>query len=104
MGLVSYMNKEKKGISFAVHCGNLVNAWPGQPERAQQISDFKKIIEKIDKSVPLLVVPGEHDIGQEPTRATVADWKSQFGDDYFELWKGQVRFLCLNVVQVADKR
>ena len=41
LGLVSYMNKEKKGISFAVHCGCRCPRkalWPGTASRCNQIT------------------------------------------------------------------
>ena len=37
---------------------------------------------QVDESIPLVCVCGNHDVGNTPTRATVALFRSRFGDDY----------------------
>lgn len=108
---------------FVVVCGDLVNAYPHTEGRVQELqaADFKKVASEIDESIPLVCVCGNHgtlfcpffylslssliylifcytcaDVGDQPTRATIATYKERFGDDYFSYWVGGVRFIVLN--------
>ncbi len=55
-----------------------------------------QIYADLDKSIPLVCVCGNHDIGNTPTRETVAGYSRVFGDDYFSFWIGGVKFLVIN--------
>ena len=41
-------------------------------------------------------VCGNHDVGNRPTKDTIENYKSTFGDDYFSFWFGGVHFIVLN--------
>ena len=54
-----------KILAFFIVCGDLVDAFPEKfPEiRDQQTRDLLNIYSKLDKSIPLVCVCGNHDIG-----------------------------------------
>ena len=58
--------------------------------------DFLKVYSRLDPSIPLICVCGNHDVGNRPTKETIASYRSSFGDDYFSFWHGGVHFLVLN--------
>ena len=44
----------------------------------------------------LVCVCGNHDVGNRPTKDTIANYQSTFGDDYFSFWHSGVQFIVLN--------
>ncbi|XP_034256067.1 serine/threonine-protein phosphatase CPPED1-like [Thrips palmi] len=95
---VECINNMQPPPSFVVICGDLINAFPDADKemRAQQEKDFKEIMSKLNPSIPLVCVCGNHDVGNQPTPESVAVYRSSFGDDYFSFWQGGVLFLVLN--------
>jgi hypothetical protein len=65
--------------AFVVVTGDLVN----KPGDAAQIAEYRRIIGRIDKSIPVYNIAGNHDIENEPTPATIAAYRKIFGPDYF---------------------
>src|ERR1700719_1339467 len=49
--------------AFVVVCGDLINK-PGDPA---QTAEYLRIAAKLDRSIPLYSVAGNHDVGNEPT-------------------------------------
>ena len=43
-----------------------------------------------------MCVCGNHDVGNRPTKDTIANYQSTFGDDYFSFWHSGVQFIVLN--------
>ena len=41
-------------------------------------------------------VCGNHDVGNRPTKDTIANYQNSFGDDYFSFWHQGVHFIVLN--------
>lgn len=81
---------------FFIVCGDLVDAMPGTATKDPQIQSFKSSFDELDPDIPLVCCCGNHDIGNTPTHQSIADYKKQFGDDYFSFWSGGVKFLVLN--------
>ncbi|XP_054991608.1 serine/threonine-protein phosphatase CPPED1 [Sorex araneus] len=81
---------------FFVLCGDLVHAMPGMPWRQEQTEDLQRVLGKVDGDIPLVLVSGNHDVGNSPTAQTVAEFCRTWGDDYFSFWAGGVLFLVLN--------
>lgn len=82
---------------FAVVCGDLVNAWPHEPKlQREQKKDLVQSFSRVDSRVSLVCLCGNHDIGQEPTEGAIDEFKTDFGDDYFDFWCRKVRFWVLN--------
>lgn len=50
----------------------------------------------VDQDIPLVLVSGNHDLGNAPTAETVEEFCQTWGDDYFSFWAGGVLFLVLN--------
>ena len=96
---VRHINRLKP--KFVVVCGDLVNALPSGPaprpeEQAAQVRDFKRVMSGIDKSIQLVCVCGNHDVGDRPNAATIDLYESRFGDTYFAFWAGGCRCIVLN--------
>jgi 3',5'-cyclic AMP phosphodiesterase CpdA len=64
---------------FVVICGDLVNR-PGDPA---EIAEYKRVLRELDPSIPVYNVAGNHDVGDVPTPATLDEYRSAFGQDYY---------------------
>jgi len=78
--------------AFVVVTGDLVNKG-GDPA---QIAEYKRIAGKLDRGIRLLSVPGNHDVGNEPTAETLAAYRKNFGEDYYTFRIGDVTGIVLN--------
>ncbi|KAL5109875.1 Serine/threonine-protein phosphatase CPPED1 [Taenia crassiceps] len=83
---ISAINRLSVTPKFVIVCGDLVDAEPGRPERQEQISDLKSSLEKVSPGIPIFVLPGNHDVGNNPSPADIDDYRSHWGDDYFTFW------------------
>ena len=54
------------------------------------------MLRTVDSDIPLVLVSGNHDVGNIPTPETIAEFQRTWGDDYFSFWVGGVLFLVLN--------
>jgi len=77
---------------FVIVTGDLVN----KAGDAAQIAEYERIMAKVDRSIPLYNVAGNHDIGNEPTPATIAAYRSRFGKDYYTFRHGPLFGIVLN--------
>ncbi|XP_070581007.1 serine/threonine-protein phosphatase CPPED1-like [Ptychodera flava] len=93
---IAAANKMTPRPKFFIVCGDLVNAFPGTEGREEQEKDLKREFMNLDSEIPLVCVCGNHDLGNTPTRQTVANYVDKFGDDYFSFWVGGVKFIVLN--------
>jgi Icc-related predicted phosphoesterase len=78
--------------AFVVITGDLVNK-AGDPA---QIAELKRISAKLDSSIPLRLLPGNHDLENIPTPATLAFFRKEIGKDYYAFDHGGCRFIGLN--------
>jgi 3',5'-cyclic AMP phosphodiesterase CpdA len=78
--------------AFVVVTGDLVNA----SGDAAQIAEFKRVAGKLDKSIRLFLMPGNHDVGNEPTKESLAKYRQQFGPDYYTFRVGDITGIALN--------
>jgi serine/threonine-protein phosphatase CPPED1 len=86
--------------SFLVVLGDMVNK-TGEPD---QIKEFQKILKKIDASIPVYLVAGNHDVGHEPTPETLAAYRKSFGRDYYSFRAGPVYGIVLDTtIMVSSK-
>jgi len=82
---------------FVVICGDLVENLDGPIELAAwQVAEFKRVFRQIDPEIPLVLLPGNHDLGNVPTPETLARYREIFGDDYFAFSIGGIRALALD--------
>lgn len=99
---ISQWNQMRPAPRFVVICGDLVNDYPGEAQRFDQISDFKSTFRHLDPSIPLVLLPGNHDLLNRPSTEAVANYRREFGDDYFSFWIDGVMFIVLNVQYNKD--
>lgn len=64
---------------FVVITGDLVN----KPGDSKQISEYRRIVAKIDRSIPVYNIAGNHDVENAPTPETLAAYEKTFGPDRY---------------------
>lgn len=77
---------------FVIVCGDLVNK-PGDPA---QIAEYKRISKKLDPSIRLYHVAGNHDVGNVPSPADLSAYRREFGEDYYSFREGSLYGIVLN--------
>jgi serine/threonine-protein phosphatase CPPED1 len=77
---------------FVIVCGDLVN----KPGDMAQIQEYRRISAKLDSSIRLYHVAGNHDVGNEPTPALLDSYREQFGPDYYGFREGSIYGIVLN--------
>ena len=65
--------------AFVVITGDLVN----KAGDAEQIAEYRRIVGKIDRSIPVYDVAGNHDVENIPTPASLTTYTNIFGRDYY---------------------
>jgi 3',5'-cyclic AMP phosphodiesterase CpdA len=78
--------------AFVVVTGDLVNAWGGAAENAE----FKRVARRLDPNIRLFLVPGNHDVGNEPTKESLAKYRERYGPDYYTFRVGDITGIVLN--------
>ena len=85
---------------FLLISGDLTDTWPNDPRKAEvvdaQVASFREALRELDEAIPLVLQPGNHDIGQNPTARLVDEYKERFGDDFFSFWVGGVKYVAIN--------
>ena len=97
---VASINAMSPPPRFVVVCGDLVNQYPktqdGPVGQRRQVADFKEIFSHVREDIRLLCLCGNHDIGDRPNSASIAQFRERFGDDYFTFMFGGVQFVAIN--------
>jgi 3',5'-cyclic AMP phosphodiesterase CpdA len=78
--------------AFVIVCGDLVN----QAGNDGQIAEYHRVAAKLDRSIALHNVAGNHDVGNEPTPESLAAYRKQFGPDYYVFRHGDFLGIVLN--------
>lgn len=78
--------------AFVVITGDLVN----KSGDAAQIAEFRRIAGRIDPSIPVYNVAGNHDVQNEPTPTSLAGYTKIFGPDHYVFRHRNVVGLVLN--------
>jgi predicted phosphodiesterase len=78
--------------AFVVICGDLVNRVGHQG----QIAEFQRVAGTMDPSIELHLVPGNHDVGGEPTEETLNAYRNTFGPDWYSFEKIGIHGIVLN--------
>lgn len=96
---ITEWNALKPIPQFVTICGDLVNDMPQDKanNRSKQLKDFKDALGSLRADVPLVLLGGNHDFLNTPTNASISEYTSQFGDDYYSFWVKGVMFIVLNV-------
>ena len=85
---IECINKLEPKPKFVTICGDLVDAAPETEQHELQIKDLLSCLEKLNPDIPLLCLPGNHDIGNTPTEKTLMNYKRDFGDDFYSFFAG----------------
>ncbi len=93
---ISAINNLPFKPKFVIICGDLVDAEPGKDDRQNQVTDLKNSIGKLHLDTPVFVLPGNHDICNEPSLADIEDYRSHWGDDYYVFWYGKDKYVVVN--------
>jgi hypothetical protein len=78
--------------AFVVVTGDLIN----KAGDKAQADEYLRIVAKLDRSIPLYHVPGNHDIGGDPTPESIATYMARFGPDHFVFRCGPILGIVLN--------
>ena len=78
--------------AFVVVCGDLIN----KTGDAAQTAEYLRITATIDPTIPVHAVAGNHDVGNEPTPASLASYRARFGPDYYSFRHGSVYGIVLD--------
>lgn len=84
--------------AFVIVCGDLVN----RTGDTAQIAEYKRIAAKLDPSIPLYNVAGNHDVSNVPTAESLADYRKNFGPDYYTFQYKNLYGIVLNSSLVFD--
>ena len=68
--------------AFVVISGDLVH----QKDDEAQLAGFDSLCRKIDSSIPLYLIPGNHDVGNDMTEEGTKQFVRRYGSDRF-VWK-----------------
>ena len=77
---------------FVIITGDLVN----KPGDAAQIAEYKRIAARIDKSIRFYHLPGNHDVDNAPTPATLAAYRRNIGEDWYSFREGDFAGVVIN--------
>ncbi|MCC7175854.1 MAG: metallophosphoesterase [Bryobacterales bacterium] len=88
--VVSSLNRLRP--AFVVATGDLVNR-AGDPA---QTAEYLRIASRLDRSIPLYNVAGNHDLGNQPAPASLAAYRERFGRDYYSFRHGSLFGIVLN--------
>jgi 3',5'-cyclic AMP phosphodiesterase CpdA len=78
--------------AFIIVCGDLVN----KPGDDAQIAEYKRIAATRDRKIPLYNVAGNHDVGNNPTSESIAEYRKDFGPDYYTFQNANIFGIVLN--------
>ena len=83
--------------AFVIVTGDLIN----KTRDAAQTAEYKRIAAKLDPAIRLYNVAGNHDVGNEPTQASLAAYRERFGPDYYVFRQGDMAGIVLNSSVIA---
>jgi len=86
--------------AFVICNGDVID----EPCSDVQFDEAERLFEGRDGNIPLHMVPGNHDIGDEPTAANLAWFRRRIGPDWFSFDHGGWHFVGLNSCLIADER
>lgn len=78
--------------AFVVITGDLIN----KSDDAAQAAEYKRITAKLDPKIKLFNVAGNHDVGNQPTMVSLAQYRQRLGPDYYSFRVGDVAGVVLN--------
>lgn len=77
---------------FVVITGDFVH----NRNSTDQIHEFKRLVAKINKEIPVYYTPGNHDIGQEPDKQSLKKYRNNYGKDTYAFQHKGSTFIGFN--------
>jgi 3',5'-cyclic AMP phosphodiesterase CpdA len=78
--------------AFVVITGDLIN----DASNTEQAAEYKRIAASLDSKIRLFSLPGNHDVGNEPTKESLARYRERFGPDYYTFRVGGIAGFVLD--------
>ena len=72
--------------AFVVVTGDLIN----DASDTAQAAEYQRIAARLDSKIRLFSLPGNHDVGNEPTKESLARYRERFGPDYYTFRVGDI--------------
>jgi 3',5'-cyclic AMP phosphodiesterase CpdA len=88
---------EQQKPDFVIITGDMVQ----HRGNKEEIAAFWRLFKPLSVTVPLYLVPGNHDLNHEP--ASIAAYREHFGKDYYAFQLKEDRFLVLNSMLLLSK-
>jgi 3',5'-cyclic AMP phosphodiesterase CpdA len=85
-------NANRLRPSFVVVCGDLIN----RAGDAAQAAEYLRVAAKLDRSIAIHNVAGNHDVGNSPTPDSLAAYRAKFGPDYYTFRRADFTGIVLN--------
>jgi serine/threonine-protein phosphatase CPPED1 len=82
---------------FVVICGDLIN----QAGNGAQAAEYQRIAAKLNPAIKLYNVAGNHDVGNEPTPASLEAYREKFGADYYTFRSNELEGFVLDSSLIA---
>jgi 3',5'-cyclic AMP phosphodiesterase CpdA len=67
--------------AFVVITGDLIN----RPGDVDQIKEYKRIVGKLDRSIPVYHVAGNHDVTNDPQSKDIEAFRKEYGPDFYTI-------------------
>ena len=83
--------------AFVVICGDLINKTGDDAQTAE----YHRITKKIDSAIPVYALPGNHDVGNDPTPESLAYYRAQYGRDYYSFRQRDLYGIVLNASMIS---
>lgn len=87
---------------FVVITGDLIDTLPDPKnetvttERETQMKDLLRELANTHPSIAIFCVPGNHDMGASPSKDSLLQYRSKFGDDYYRWAYNGILFVAFN--------
>ena len=78
--------------AFVVVCGDLTN----KAADPAQVAEYQRVAHLLHRSIPLHNVPGNHDVGNQPTPESLAAYRRNYGADYYTFRQSGFEGIVLN--------
>ena len=93
---IDFANKTKP--SFVIISGDLTN----DRGHEGQIGEFKRVARLLNPSIPLYLVNGNHDTSGKPNKERLANYRKNFGDDWYSFQHGDIYGIVLNSALIRN--
>lgn len=77
--------------AFVIVCGDLTNA-----HNPAQIAEYHRIAAQLSTGIKLYNVAGNHDVGNEPTPESLAQFRKDYGPDWYSFQTAGIYGIVLN--------